>query len=271
MSIWLNGQICKADKKPIFAEPPVYEVIRVIGGTPLFFHEHMLRLSQSMQLVGYEIDFGEEDYYNAIKSLVEMTGLFEHNFRIEIGMDEQSKIKGTVFSVPTYYPDKGIYDCGVKLASYTVVRENPHAKVYHKSYQDQIADLKKRLDVYEILLHDKTGKISEGSRSSVFLIKGNTIFSAKSEDILIGITRVKILEMLKGLDIQFVEQDIMMESLKSYDACFISGTSIHIMPVQSIDDLKFNSSENGVIRVLMEKFKETVEIDLERTRRQYND
>lgn len=271
MSFWMNGMIVEDGEKPVFIEPPVYEVVRVIGGIPLFFHDHMLRLDQSLKLVGYESDFREHDYYIAIKSLVDSTGLFEHNFRLEIGLDGSDDLTAIVFPVPSFYPDRNQYDQGVKLASYTVVRENPHAKVYYKSYQEQIAELKKNLDVYEILLHDKFGKISEGSRSSVFFIKGDTIYSAKSSEILMGITRNKIIENLNDMDISFVEQDIYMSELDQYDACFISGTSIHVLPVQSIDQHEFGSSKNKVIRLLTQVFKDTVHADLEKTRRHYND
>ena len=45
--------------------------------------------------------------------------------------------------------------------------------------------------LYEVLLVDRNGRITEGSRSNVFFVKGNKFYTGPSAMVLVGITRKK--------------------------------------------------------------------------------
>ncbi|MBM7562311.1 aminotransferase class IV [Fusibacter tunisiensis] len=268
---WYNGDLEFEQEKPRFETPPVYEVIRVIDGEPLFFQEHMIRLYHSLKLVHLIIGYDEITFYKAIKKLVVKTELENNNFRIEIGINKTGNLGCLIFPVPSFYPTDEMRGKGVTLSLGMVVRQNPHAKVFYETYQDQINQLKAEKNAYEIVLHDSSGKLSEGSRSNIFFVKNKTLYSAKSKDILLGITREKIIEVLKTLKFELVEQDIYVNEITQFDACFMSGTSVHVLPIRSIDHVDYLSVENPVIQALVDGFGKTVSRDIETTRRLYND
>lgn len=83
-----------------------------------------------------------------------------------------------------------------------------------------------------------------------------------------GITRNKI-KTLTGFN--FVEKNITVNELSDFDACFLTGTSIHILPIFMIDDVSYHSSQNKLILSLMNAFHHTVINDIENTRRKLND
>lgn len=253
-----------------FIEPPVYEVIRIINGTPLFFDEHIMRLQNSVLLVNKSFDYQSKDIYIQIQRLINLNELKDINVRIEYGLTING-MELFVFIAPTYYPDESFYLNGVDTITANVVRENPHAKVVKSSYIKKISELRESNGVFEIILENSDGKISEGSKSNLFFIKDKIVYSAREEDILIGITRLELMKIIKNLDYSYVERDIYHNELSEFDACFISGTSIGVLPIKTINEIKYNSSDNHVIINLREAYESMVSQNLYDARRIYND
>ncbi len=267
---WLSGEVRTDDRNITFENPPVYEVIRLMEGVPLFFEAHMERLEHSLELVGYPSDFHKKDYYEAIRKLVESTGIVNNNVRLEVGKTENGMDHSVLYYVKSSYPSAIEYQTGVDVMTAEVVRENPHAKVFYEEYVNMITEMRENEQVYEVLLHNSEGVLTEGSKSNLFFIKDGVLVSAKSETILMGITRDKLLGILDDLKIDVIEMDIHKNELASFDACFISGTSIHILPIRKINDITYASSENRIIKEMTDAFKGVVVQDIQNTRRLYH-
>ncbi|GAU77176.1 branched-chain amino acid aminotransferase [Fusibacter sp. 3D3] len=263
-----NGAQVDINEEVRYLQSPVYEVIRIIEGTPLFFQEHMKRFQTSLELVNYECAYSSETIFDQIKNLIETTGLKDNNIRLEYGVTDLGMIL-MLFMVKSEYPNKSFYEQGVRVKTACIVRGNPHAKLVNKHYLEQISALKAVSDVYEIILKNEAGKIAEGSKSNLFFIKDQTIYSAKEADILMGITRLELMAIFEKLDLTYIELDIYEETLERYEACFLSGTSIGVLPIESVNEMKYNSTSNHVIIKLMGAYNTAVKNNLENTRRLY--
>ncbi|WP_207736210.1 aminotransferase class IV [Fusibacter ferrireducens] len=251
-----------------YIQSPVYEVIRIIDGTPLFFQEHMARFRKSLELVHYQCDYDDREIFYQIGTLVKVTGLKNNNIRIEYGLTDLGMVM-ICFMVKSEYLDKCFYEQGVKVKTACIVRKNPHAKVVNKSYLDQIKALKEASGVYEIILKDEVGKIAEGSKSNLFFLRDHTIYSAMEADILMGITRLELMDLFKKLGLKYVELDIYEETLATYEGCFISGTSIGVLPIEFVNEMKYNSASNHVIMKLIQAYDDVVKANLMQIRRLY--
>jgi len=264
----LNGALVNMDGDVAFVSPPVYEVIRVIDGTPLFFEGHTNRLFKSLELIGIDHDLNPMILRTSIQTLVEETHIKDNNIRLEVGKNKEGTLVWILFWVKSSYPEKIIYEQGVRTVTSQSTRDNPHAKIYRSDFTTMINNLKVETGAYEVILVKNNGIITEGSRSNLFFIKGNTIYTAMACDVLMGITRQMLLDLIKTLSIEILELDIPQESLSSYDACFLTGTSIHILPISHIDEISYQSSQNPLIQKLQSALKKIVLDDLENTRRQ---
>ena len=264
-----DGKCYQIEENVEFANPPVYEVIRVIDGTPLYFSEHVERLFKSLKLIHVHTDLKEADLLAGIDRLVLETGLLNNNVRIEIGENLMGDLTWVLFWVKSQYPDKTIYVQGVKTVTSKITRENPHAKVYRKQYADSINAIKLESKAYEVILVKENGVVTEGSRSNLFFIAEGKLFSASEKDVLMGITREKLITLLDDLSIQLIEKDISVGDINRFEACFITGTSIYLLPVKCIDDVWFNSAEHPLFKKLATAFERIVKDDLEHTRRLY--
>ena len=110
-----------------------------------------------------------------------------------------------------------------------------------------------------ILVRD--GLITEGTHTNFFAIKNETVYTApKSRLILEGITRKVVLEFCDKFKIDFREEFIEKDELKSFDEFFITSTTKEITPVTEIDYWKINQGNPGKITMSLQSlFKKIVE------------
>lgn len=146
-----------------------------------------------------------------------------------------------------------MYNEGVSCGILKAGRENPNAKVFQTTVRQQADKMLADNGFYEVLLVDHLEKITEGSRSNVFFVKGKEVITAPKDKVLLGITRQKTIQMAKNLNIQVKETEIELNDLNDFDAAFITGTSPKILPIKKIGGLTFNP-QNEIVRQLMKSY-----------------
>jgi D-alanine transaminase len=109
-----------------------------------------------------------------------------------------------------------------------------------------------------ILVRD--GMITEGTHTNFFAVKNETLYTApKSHLILEGITRKVVLELCEKFKIDFREEFINKDDLKSFDEFFITSTTKEITPVTAIDYWTINEGNPGKITMSLQSvFKKLV-------------
>lgn len=247
-----------------FQGKTIYEVIRIMAGKPLFMDEHLERLKQSGLTLGMPMEGIEAAVAEDMKQVVAHCEIKDNNLKIVAGYLESGAFSYVVFPVKSFYPPKNYYENGVKTVLMQVERENPNAKVINAELSAKVDTLRETTEIFEGLLVDSEGCITEGSRSNVFFIKGDRLMTPKSSDVLLGITRQKLLTSIEAFGIAFEETEIKVSELQLYDACFITGTSIGLLPVAQIDDQKINSPGNPILKKLQEGYDRIVQTSLEK-------
>ncbi len=110
-----------------------------------------------------------------------------------------------------------------------------------------------------ILVRD--GLITEGTHTNFFAVKNETVFTAPTSRLILeGITRKFVLEFCEKFKIDYREEFINKDDLKSYDEFFITSTTKEITPVIKIDYWSVNEEQPGKItKSLQSLFKKTTE------------
>lgn len=245
-----NGYIEITNDEDIFnkiEKPPIYEVIRVIDGVPLFLEEHLDRMFDSAKIIGHELARDENEIRKDIKNLIVKNNIKDLNIKLLSTEIEDGDKIFLVYCIKSFYPPKEYYETGIRTISYAYERQNPNAKVLFTSFKDEVSKRLKEKDAFEALLVGKSGHIPEGSRSNMFFVEGDKIYTAPESEVLLGITRKHILEVCKELKINIIERSIHKDQLKTIDGAFMSGTSVNVLPISEIDDLKVNSMTNKMI------------------------
>jgi branched-chain amino acid aminotransferase len=247
----VNGSLTSTDNLNIFysiEKPPIYEVIRVIDGIPLFLEDHLERMRKSGELVGVNINRLGKDIEKDLMKLIEANGIKNLNVKLLCADIEG---KGQVFLayfIKSFYPPDEYYRDGIHTILFHHERENPNAKVLKSSFKEEVANKLEENNAFEALLVNKDGYITEGSRSNMFFVKEKKIYTAPKGAVLLGITRQHIMGVCKELNIEVVEENIHVDDLQTLNGAFMSGTSVNVLPISTIDNIKLDSVNNHIIR-----------------------
>lgn len=247
----LNGEIIKTEEIEIFEKvekPPIYEVIRTIDGVPLFLEDHLERMFESANIIGYRIDKDIHEIKNDIKKLILKNNIDKLNIKLLSTDIEGIGKVFLVYNIESFYPPEEYYKDGIHTTIFHHERNNPNAKVLFTSFKENVTKKLEENKAFEALLVNKSGYIPEGSRSNIFFVKGDKVYTAKGTDVLIGITRKHIFNICNKLNIKIVEESIHIDDIRKIDGAFMSGTSVNVLPISSIDDIKIDSINNKIIR-----------------------
>jgi branched-chain amino acid aminotransferase len=219
----------------------IYEVIRLVEGVPLFFEDHYKRLKKSSRLIGKKLRWTKADVKKSIRRLVEANRVTLGNIEIMVQWEEEEK-KGILYGsfIPFRYPTDEHFEKGVRVGLMEAERLNPNAKILNQGVREQADQLMKEKNYYEVLLVNREGYITEGSRSNFFAIMDNKFVTPPADVVLPGITRGKVLELAVDLNIKVSERLVHRDELPELEAAFITGTSPCVLPISHIEDLQLN-------------------------------
>ncbi len=234
--------------------PSVYEVIRLTGGHPQFLPEHFARLENSLGAIGKPVPFTYAELEESIRSLAEEGHISDHNLKLDVDISGHS----VLYMSPTHYPAQKQYAEGVRTDLFYGERNNPHIKMMDQALRDATDAAIRKKNLYEVILVDRDGQITEGSRSNIFFIKDGEVYTSPLHQVLPGVTRGKIIEILKSKGITVHEDPIKASDIGSFDAAFISGTSPKVLPIASAGKITYDV-QDPLLRNIMDWYDETLQ------------
>ncbi len=214
----------------------LYEVMRVQQGVPVFLEDHLDRLKQSASMTGLKIWMSRKETGEMLRELIRRNQSADGNVKVVFNVQPSGSRHVLAYYAPHYYPDAHQYEHGVEAMLYMAVRPNPTAKVINMQLRLEVFTAIIETGVYEALLVNREGYITEGSRSNVFFIRGDTVYTAPDEMVLPGISRKYTLQYLRKEKVKVSLEAVHLDELKNMDAVFLTGTSPKILPVKRITD-----------------------------------
>jgi branched-chain amino acid aminotransferase len=249
----LNGNLQPAemfDKSMVYEGDSVYEVLRMIKGNPVFFPDHFDRLATSVKLQKKEFLSDKTTIRKAIMDLARADKKKESNLKIVFNYNKGVN-NYLIYYIESSYPTEMQYKKGVKGVLFFAERKDPASKVIDHKLRSAIYHKLILEGGYEALLVNENNQITEGSRSNIFFVKGNSLITAPDNAVLSGITRKHILEICSDENISVEFSCVNVDEMKGYDAVFMTGTSPIVLPFYCIDDKVFNVSIPLIERLRM--------------------
>jgi branched-chain amino acid aminotransferase len=220
---------------------------------PLFFEEHYERLQGTFKAIGKPLQMTQEQLADSIKKLLAANRTKICNVKIVVSETDGIQQQVAYLS-RSYYPSEKEADAGVKTGLIRIERKNPNAKILNKGYKEAVSEKMAVGGFFEVLLVNGQGRITEGSKSNAFFVKSGSIYTAPGDSVLKGITRKYVFEACSNAGYDVTEQFIDAEELGQIDGAFLSGTSIKVLPIRSIDDMSLDSSANTVISAVRREY-----------------
>ena len=233
----------------------VYEVVRISSGKPIFISEHYDRMVKSLASVNKAPVLSLHDFIEQIDQVVSANHLLNGNLRIEQYREPDDDIEHiNIYPIPSVYPTEDMYRQGVDVAFMQAERDNPQAKIFDMQLRQQADEMIAREHVTEVLLINRNGEITEGSRSNVFFIQDGTVIAAPQHTVLPGITRMKVLQIMNEDSISYKEAPVRASDIGTFDAAFLTGTSKEVLPIARIEDTVFDV-DHPILRHLMKRYR----------------
>ena len=259
----INNQLFSEDKFVFFRELQgfsIYEIVRVELKVPLFLDDHLKRFYHSMELEALRIREDSTSLEKQMDWLIRNNDFSKGKIKLIANFynyPDSDSYNLLQFFTDYSFPEPSLYKTGVKAIICKAVRKDPNAKVLNTEAR-KIAD--QRIHggkVYEAILVDSEGYITEGSRSNFFGIKNDVIYTPPDDFVLQGIVRKKVLEICRENSINYKIAPIHQDELVDFQSVFITGTTPKVLPVNQIDSLAFNV-DHELLNRLMVKFNEKV-------------
>jgi branched-chain amino acid aminotransferase len=240
----LDGKLKSAeffDDSLVYEGDSVYEVLRLIKGNPLFFKDHVARLSSSVDLQNKMLLADEDTLRRAIILLADDDPKEEVNLKIVFNFNNDHG-NWLIYYTEPVYPTEEQYRTGVKGILFAAERNNPESKVINQKLKVVIYHQLILEGAYEALLVNKNDLITEGSRSNIFFVKGDSLITAPDNMILNGITRKHILDICSENKIKVDLNCVNIRNIAEFDSVFMTGTTPMVLPFYCIGDVHFKVS-----------------------------
>ncbi len=251
----------------------VYETLRAYKGIVFKIDEHIERLFCSASMIDLKINKTPDKIKNAVYKTIRTNGHYDAYIRISIsrgpgplGLDIELCPKPTFLIISNVF--KGhpgqYYKKGVKIAIVDVRRNlkealNPKIKS-HNFLNNILAKIEaKKRGAYEAIMLNHRGYIAEGTITNIFFVKNNILYTPSPDvGILDGITRRIILDVAKELKIKTREGKFKRRDIYRADEVFISNTTMEIMPVSEVDNIRIRTGTGKITGKLHLAYKKKV-------------
>lgn len=229
----------------------IYEVIRIINGVPLFMEDHLNRFRHSAWMLHLEIPLTGEEIREWISRLILANEIPEGNIRFSYCYRPSGRFQA--YFIPHFYPDEGMYTRGVECGLLHALRTDPNVKAVQPGLRQQANQMITETGYYEVLLVNRQGRVTEGSRSNVFVVMDNTLLTAPDAEVLPGITRMKVISLAEATGVRIAYESLPVAELGRADALFLTGTSPKVLPVSRVGENAINP-DHLLVRELMRQY-----------------
>ena len=269
--IWMNGKLIPFKDAKVHVlthalhySTAVFEGIRCYNtpnGSAIFrLPEHVDRFFNSAKMYGMKMRYSKKQISNAIIKTVKTSGLKECYIRPlayygygtmgltptlnkvdvsiacwkwKMGESKAGKFSGAKCKISKW----------IRIDSKSQPMQSKSAANYSNAALARVEALKNGYD--EAIMLNNKGNVAEGSAENIFVVKNGIIKTPPLDaDILNGITRNSVIQLIKKEHMKLVEKNITVNELLKADEVFMTGTAAE---VKSVTKINKNAIGNGGI------------------------
>lgn len=268
---FLNGKVMPANEATVSISDlallrgyGIFDYLRSYHGRPFRLQDYLNRFRASAEDMRLPMKYSDAQIISIVDELLRKSEITDAcGIRLLLtggnSPDSMSIAEPNFAIIIEYLPPtpREQYDSGVKLLTYPFKRLFPLSKTTSYLVPIKMQPQVKAEGAFD-LLYVFNGEVLELTRNNFFLVKGNSLITAK-EGVLEGVTRKVILELAKNhfnLEVRTVKAD----ELKTADEAFLSGSAKKIIPVVQVDGQVYGNGKPGAAtQKIMKLFDEYAE------------
>lgn len=232
-----------------------FDFLRTKNGVPLFLDHHLDRLFNSASTMYLHPVHTKKQLKEIVHQLVEKNELPESGIRIIFtgGYSpdgfEPSVPNLIVLQQGIQLPTPEKFNAGVKVITHEYQRDLPAVKSINYFMGIWLQQKVKAQHAADVLYHQE-GWVSEFPRSNIFIVTKEGKVITPAERILKGITRMKLLELMKN-KFEVFERPLHLDEIKGAAEVFMTSTTKRILPVCQVDGHIIGEGKAGKITTLL--------------------
>jgi branched-subunit amino acid aminotransferase/4-amino-4-deoxychorismate lyase len=237
--VMLNGELLAPEKamlpvtdRALTHGLGLYETLKLVGGVPVFFEEHVARLDLGLEELGLERPCSAAEMAAQIRRLSVADDVPDGACRVLVTAGPPHGKPGLLIQTDRrQFPSRPL-----RVISYLGVRVRAQLKAMTvmQSYLAQRAAASAGAD--DAILIDDEGRIFEGATSNMFLVRGGGLVTPPAEGaILPGVLRAKVEELAGADGVPVVEAFARVADLRTDDGMLLTSSVRGIVPVGSVD------------------------------------
>lgn len=225
--------------------------------------EHLERLYNSADIIGFKVPVSKHELETELLEIVKTENVCENVYiRITFFIDgdtnwsEESLIERLI-SIRSMESNLGVSQPqSLAVSSYKRISYNsmpPFVKAGANYLNSRYALLNAKKRGFEgALFLSQDNSISESTGSCIFFIKNDVLFTPTiHSDILIGVTRNRIIDLARASGIETFQEKIAIEDLPSFEGAFLVGTMIELKPISRIEEIVYDPSHKIITKLII--------------------
>jgi branched-chain amino acid aminotransferase len=252
----------------------IYETIRAYGGRLFLLKKHLTRLKHSAGAISLTLPLPLEKIGDALIESLRVNKLRDAYVRLqisrgpgEIGLDPALCPAPTMVITAKPFHDypETYFENGVDVAIVKTRRNHPLAlppSIKGTNFLNNIlAKIEaKKARAFEGIMLNWQGYVAEGTISNIFLAKKGVLFTPHLDTgILEGVTRDLVLRLAARKKMTVYERLLRPGNVYAADECFITNSTMEIMPVTKVDKKVIGTGRPGpVTTTLLQAYKKEV-------------
>jgi len=235
----------------------VYEVIKVLNSKILDLDFHISRLKYSTKELNFNYKVNQISLTKIFINLVNKNKLKNGIIYLQITRGIQSRehaYKKNLKPNIIIYTAKKKFNLpnknykGYKAITYPDIRwGRPDIKTTSLLANILAATAASKHGAYETILVKKK-KITEAAHSNVWIVRDKKIIThPANKEILKGVTRTVLKNMIKSLNLKLIEREFSVNELLKAEEVFITSSGSLVTPITQVDKIKINKGKIGTI------------------------
>ncbi len=281
MLVYLNGHFIAREKALVSVfdhgflyGDGIYETLRAYDGQLFLLKKHLTRLKRSADAISLKLPLSLEKISDALVKSLNVNKLREAYVRLHIsrgpgglGLDPAlcSAPTMVIAAKPFHDYPASYFDSGVAVAIVKTRRNHPLAlppSIKGTNFLNNILAKIEAVEAraFEGIMLNWQGYVAEGTISNIFIVKKGLLYTPHMDTgILEGVTRSLVLRLATREKIIVNERLLRPGNFYAADECFITNTTMEIMPVTKIDKKTIGTGRPGpVTGALLQAYKKEV-------------
>ncbi|MEO5948280.1 MAG: aminotransferase class IV [Chitinophagaceae bacterium] len=240
-----------------------FDYLRTVNGKPLFIEDHLDRFYASAKAMRLPISKTKEELTAIINELIKKSGLSQAGIRLILtggySTDAYNPVDPNLLITcnSQTLPSAEDVEKGISIITYEYQRDLPQVKNINYMMAVWLQSLIREKKADDVLYY-RNNILTEFPRANLFIVTKENVLVTPSDNILLGVTRKKLLELVKGF-IKLEERNISKEELYEAREVFMCSTTKRILPIIKIDEIEISDGHPG--KITKEIFKRFLSLE----------